>query len=79
MLPYLWISCTQVPQATLIYWLTNSAFFMGLQHTLAQPRIASALGLPAVMLPHPRHDKEARGAHLLGAAGPGWGSCLWGV
>lgn len=65
MLPYLCIS-TQMPQATLLYWLSNSAFFLGLQHALAQPRIAAALGLPAVMLPHPQHDKEARGAHPWG-------------
>lgn len=61
MLAILWSSTVSVPQATLLYWLSNSAFFMGLQRALAEPRIAAALRLPAVMMPHPRHDKEARG------------------
>lgn len=61
MLAILWSSTVSVPQATLLYWLSNSAFFMGLQKALAEPRIAAALRLPAVMMPHPRHDKEARG------------------
>jgi hypothetical protein len=72
MLPYLLVSCISMPQATLIYWATNSAFFMGLQNALARPRVASTLGLPAIMLPHPRHDKEARGAHC----GEEWGGML---
>jgi hypothetical protein len=62
-LPYAWIMTTGAPQATLIYWLSNSIFFMGLQKALAQPGIAKALRLPAVMLPPPRHDSEARGEH----------------
>jgi hypothetical protein len=61
-----------VPQATLLYWASNSAFFLGLQHALGQSRIARAAGLPAVMLPQPRGKREAEGAaragHTLTAA-----------
>jgi hypothetical protein len=63
-LPYAWVMTTGVPQATLIYWLSNSMFFLGLQKALAQPGIAKALRLPAVMLPPARHDSEARGEHF---------------
>ena len=58
---YTWIAATAAPQATLLYWLSNNTFYLGLQNTLARPSVVKALGLPAVMLPHPKHDKEARG------------------
>jgi hypothetical protein len=57
-----------VPQATLLYWASNSAFFLGLQHALGQSRIARAAGLPAVMLPQPRGKREAEGAARAGHA-----------
>lgn len=60
MLP-VFILSTMVPQATLLYWVGNSVFFLALQETLKQPKIARALGVPTAMLPVPRGPKEEKG------------------
>jgi hypothetical protein len=64
--PYFLMACTAVPHATLLYWATNSAFYFGLQWALQQPKIATRLNLPSIMLPPPTRDKDARGAVAQG-------------
>jgi hypothetical protein len=70
MVVYALAACTVAPQATLLYWLSNNAFFLGLQNALARPSVVKALNLPAVMLPHPKHDKDARGGSRRVFGGP---------
>lgn len=72
MVAYAIVGCTAAPQATLLYWLSNNAFFLGMQNALARPSVVKALGLPAVMLPHPKHNKDARG-------GSGSGVRAWNI
>jgi hypothetical protein len=69
MVGYALAGLTMAPQATLLYWLSNNAFYLGLQNALARPSVVKALGLPAVMLPHPKHDKDARGGLESGVCG----------
>ena len=56
----LFLASLVVPHATVLYWLTNGAFGLGLQAALSQPAVAARLGLPMVTV-------HARGA--AGAAG----------
>lgn len=75
MVPYLIVTTGSMPQATLLYWASNSAFFLGLQKALEAPRIAAALKVPTPMLPPPQQAKEARGGR--GGAREGWWGCWW--
>jgi len=62
-----------VPHATVLYWLTNGAFNMGLQAALGQPKVADALGLPMVAV-HARGEQDIAGALCGGVwAVGGWG------
>lgn len=65
-LPYALVSFC-VPQATLLYWASNSAFFFGLQAALQRQQIAAALGLPLALLPEPRGAKEEKREQLSGS------------
>jgi hypothetical protein len=53
------LSCL-APQATLLYWGANGAFYYGL-NWLQQSQYAKYLGLPSAMLPLPTSRKEEKG------------------
>lgn len=50
-----------VPHATVLYWLTNGVFGLGLQAALSRPAVAQRLGLPLIAV-HARGDADIAGA-----------------
>jgi hypothetical protein len=56
----LFLASLVVPHATVLYWLSNGAFALGLQAALSRPAAAAALGLPMAAV-HARGEAGAAG------------------
>jgi hypothetical protein len=62
----LFIAAVSVPQATVLYWLTNAAFSACTQRVLEVPAVAAAVGLPLAAA-QGRAGMQAEGASLAAA------------
>jgi hypothetical protein len=61
----LFLASLVVPHATVLYWLTNGVFGLGLQAALSRPSVAARLGLPMAAV-HARGEAQAAGARAAG-------------
>lgn len=52
----MFLAAMVVPHSTVLYWLTNGLFGMGLQAALGHPKVAAAVGLPMLAV----HTRDAR-------------------